>query len=76
MIALVRVIEQRGRLGRTPLVDELSNPAVEFAGGVGIMPLDRAGEVGHFLRVIGERIGAGPLFELEFRFVGARCARA
>ncbi len=34
------------------------------------MPLDRPGEVGHFVGVIGEGIGAGPLLELEFRFVG------
>ena len=34
------------------------------------MPLDRPSEVGQFLRVIGEGIGARPLLELEFRFVG------
>ena len=51
------------------MVDELANPSVEFAGRVGVMPLDRPGEVGHFFRVIGERIISGSVFEQEFRLV-------
>ena len=36
---------------------------------IGVMPLDRPGEVGHFFRVIGERIISGSVFEQEFRLV-------
>ncbi len=61
--------QERARLGRTPLIDELSNPVVELAGMIGVVPLDRPGEVGHFLRVIGERIISGSVLEQEFRFV-------
>ena len=34
------------------------------------MPLDRPGEIGQFLRVIGEGVDARPLLELKFRSVG------
>ena len=69
MIALVSVIRERAGFGRTALIDELAHPTVELAGRVGIMPLDRPGEIGHFIRVVGERIISGSVFEQEFRFV-------
>ena len=62
--------QQLGGLGRMALIDEPPDPALEVAGGVGIMPLDRPGEIGHFFRIIGEGIGARSVFEQEVRLVG------
>ena len=36
---------------------------------IGVVTLDRPGEVGHFFRVVGERIISGSVLEQEFRFV-------
>ena len=42
---------------------------VEFARLIRVAALDRPGEVGQFVRVIGERIVSGSVLEQEFRFL-------
>src|SRR5208337_4532186 len=61
--------QKRAGLGRAPLIDELADPVVELAGRIRMMPFDRPSEVRHFVRVIGERIESGSVFEQKFRFV-------
>ena len=48
-------------------MDETARPTIELARRVGVDPLNRAREVGHFVRVIGERIEARAVLEQNLR---------
>ena len=50
-------------------MQEPAHPAIDLAVGVGVVPLDRSSEVGHFLRIVGKRVVASPILEHDPGFV-------